>query len=120
MQQINDIKDFADIHSVPIMKDEGITFICDYIKEHKVRRVLEIGTAIGFSSINFARVSNDVKVSTIELDQARHKTALKNIADNSVFCPSCGYNITPTAVLLPPQKSRESVSLLLPPTCPLR
>lgn len=84
MHQINDIKDFADIHSVPIMKDEGISFICNYIKEHNVHRVLEIGTAIGFSSINFARAGKDVKVSTIELDKARHEAALKNIADNGL------------------------------------
>ena len=81
MQQITDIKNFADFHSVPIMKDEGIEFICDYISKHKVGRVLEIGTAIGFSSINFARTTPDVFVSTIEMDIERYKAAVRNIAD---------------------------------------
>lgn len=84
MQQISEIKNFADFHSVPIMKDEGISFICDYIKEHKVQRVLEIGTAIGFSSINFARASDEVFVSTIEMDLERYQAAVKNIADNNL------------------------------------
>ncbi len=84
MQQITDIKDFADFHSVPIMKDEGIEFICDYIRNHKVERVLEIGTAIGFSSINFARVAPQVQVTTIELDETRYQAALRNIADNNL------------------------------------
>lgn len=84
MQQISEIKSFADFHSVPIMKDEGIEFICDYIRNHKVERVLEIGTAIGFSSINFARVAPQVHVTTIELDETRYQTALKNIADNNL------------------------------------
>ncbi|WP_027729320.1 O-methyltransferase [Treponema sp. C6A8] len=84
MQQINEIKDFADMHSVPIMKDEGISFICDYIKEHNVKRVLEIGTAIGFSSINFARAGEEVFVSTIEMDLERYQAAVKNIADNGL------------------------------------
>lgn len=84
MQQIDEIKDFADMHSVPIMKDEGISFICDYIKEHKVQRVLEIGTAIGFSSINFARADDEVFVSTIEMDLERYQAAVKNIADNGL------------------------------------
>ena len=84
MQQIDEIKDFADMHSVPIMKDEGIEFICDYIKKHNVKRVLEIGTAIGFSSINFARADNEVFVSTIEMDLERYQAAVKNIADNGL------------------------------------
>ena len=84
MQEIKDIKDFADMHSVPIMKDEGISFICDYIKEHNVKRVLEIGTAIGFSSINFARAGEEVFVSTIEMDLERYQTAVKNISDNGL------------------------------------
>ena len=84
MQQITDIKDFADFHSVPIMKDEGIEFICDYISKHKVGRVLEIGTAIGFSSINFAQVAPQVQVTTIELDETRYKAALRNIEDNNL------------------------------------
>ena len=84
MQEIKDIKDFADMHSVPIMKDEGISFICDYIKEHNVKRVLEIGTAIGFSSINFARTGEEVFVSTIEMDLERYQAAVKNISDNGL------------------------------------
>lgn len=84
MQQISEIKSFADFHSVPIMKDEGIDFICDYIRNHKVERVLEIGTAIGFSSINFARVAPQVHVTTIELDETRYQTAVRNIADNNL------------------------------------
>ena len=84
MQQISEIKSFADFHSVPIMKDEGIDFICDYIRNHKVERVLEIGTAIGFSSINFARVAPQVHVNTIELDETRYQTAVRNIADNNL------------------------------------
>ena len=84
MQQISEIKNFADFHSVPIMKDEGIDFICDYISKHKVGRLLEIGTAIGFSSINFARTAADLFVSTIEMDIERYKAAVRNIADNNL------------------------------------
>ena len=72
------------MHSVPIMQDEGINFICEYIKKHDVHSVLEIGTAIGFSSINFACASSEVHVTTIELDEVRCKSALKNIADNAL------------------------------------
>ena len=84
MNDIDDIKLYAAKNSIPIMRDGGIEFICSYIKEHKIKRILEIGTAIGFSAIEFAKVSPDVKVTTIELDIDRHIKALQNIHDNGL------------------------------------
>lgn len=78
MEELNDIKTYAKKNSIPIMRDGGIEFICEYIKEHNVKRVLEIGTAIGFSAIEFASVAPDVTVTTIEMDIDRHITALQN------------------------------------------
>ena len=66
------------------MRDGGIDFICNYIKEHKIKHILEIGTAIGFSAIEFARVAPDITVTTIELDIDRHIKALQNIHDSGL------------------------------------
>ena len=60
------------------MQDEGCDFICDYIKEHGCKNILEIGTAIGYSSIRFAGLADDIKVTTIELDIDRHIKAVEN------------------------------------------
>ena len=84
MQNINDIKLYAAKNSIPIMRDGGVDFICDYIREHKIKRILEIGTAIGFSAIEFARVAPDITVTTIELDIDRHIKALQNIHDSGL------------------------------------
>ena len=84
MNDIDDIKLYAAKNSIPIMRDGGIEFICNYIKEHNIKRILEIGTAIGFSAIEFARVAPDVTVTTIELDIDRHIKALQNIHDNGL------------------------------------
>lgn len=81
MNEISDIKTYAKKNSIPIMRDGGIEFICNYIKENNIKRVLEIGTAIGFSAIEFAKVSDDVTVTTIELDIDRHITAKQNFVD---------------------------------------
>lgn len=72
------IKAYANREAVPIMQDDGCDFICDYIKEHNVKTVLEIGTAIGYSSIRFASLSPDIHVTTIELDIDRHIKAVEN------------------------------------------
>ena len=57
MEQITDIKKYADTHDVPIMMDGGMEFILNYIKENHVKNILEIGTAIGYSAINFAKAA---------------------------------------------------------------
>ena len=84
MKDLDDIKLYAAKNSIPIMRDGGIEFICQYIKEHNIKRILEIGTAIGFSAIEFARVSPDITVTTIELDIDRHIRALQNIHDSGL------------------------------------
>ena len=79
MGKILDIKNKALENNVPIMQDEGINFICDYIKNNNVHKVLEIGSAVGYSAINFASVDDSVEVTTIERDINRYNEAVKNI-----------------------------------------
>jgi predicted O-methyltransferase YrrM len=81
MEELKDIKTYAKKNSIPIMRDGGVDFICNYIKEHHIKNILEIGTAIGYSSIEFAKVSDDIKVTTIEIDIDRVITAKQNISD---------------------------------------
>ena len=78
MDELLSIKAYANREAVPIMQDEGCDFICDYIREHNVKSVLEIGTAIGYSSIRFAKQADDITVTTIELDIDRHIKAVEN------------------------------------------
>lgn|GEM_PF-250848 len=78
------IKNYAMQNEVPIMQDEGSDFICDYIKNHGVKSVLEIGTAIGYSAIRFAGLSEDIRVTTIELDDERYKAAVKNVSEKGL------------------------------------
>lgn len=84
MEEISEIKAYAKENSVPIMQDAGIDFICDYIKNNDIHSVLEIGTAIGYSSIRFAKVRPDVKVTSIEIDMDRHIKAVQNVRDNNL------------------------------------
>lgn len=76
---ILDIKKYAKDKNVPIMMDDGIKFLINYIKETKRYNILEIGTAIGYSSILMALQDENIKVTTIEKDEVRYKEALKNI-----------------------------------------
>ena len=76
---IKQLKDYADINNVPIMLDDGMDFLLDYIKKNNVKRILEIGAAIGYSAIMMCTVGQDITVTTIERDEKRYLEAVKNI-----------------------------------------
>ena len=74
-EYILDIKKYAKDKNVPIMMDDGIKFLINYIKETKRYNILEIGTAIGYSSILMALQDENIKVTTIEKDEIRYTEA---------------------------------------------
>lgn len=78
---IKKIEAYARENNVPIMLFDGMDFLCNYIKEHNIKKILEVGTAIGYSAIRMALVSEDISVVTIERDETRYKLALQNIND---------------------------------------
>ena len=78
---VKKIKEYAKENNVPIMMDSGIQFLTNFIIKKDVRNVLEIGTAIGNSSIMMALSSPSVKITTIERDEKRYLEALKNIKE---------------------------------------
>lgn len=78
---IKKIKEYAKENNVPIMMDSGIQFLTNFIIKKDIRNVLEIGTAIGYSSIMMALSSPSVKITTIERDEKRYLEALKNIKE---------------------------------------
>ncbi len=83
-QNLGEIRNYAKKNSVPIMKDDGMDFICQYIVEHNVKNILEIGTAIGYSSIRFAGLTEGIHVTTLEIDIDRHIQAKQNIHDTGM------------------------------------
>lgn len=76
---ILEMEEYASQHNVPIIEKESIAFIMKYIKANNIKSILEIGSAIGYSSILMASVSPDVTVTTIERDNTRYMECLKNV-----------------------------------------
>lgn len=77
--EINEVKEKALKEGVPIIKDEGLAFLLNYIEEHKCKQILELGTAVGYSAMHMARLSKDIHIDTIEKDEAMYQQAIKNI-----------------------------------------
>ena len=66
--------------NIPIMQDEGIEFLLNFIKSNNIENILEVGTAVGYSAIRMASISPLIKVTSIERDSTRYMEAVKNIA----------------------------------------
>ena len=77
--KIKEIEEYAIKNNIPIMQKDGIEFLLKYIKENNIKNILEVGTAIGYSSIRMALLDENIKVTTIERDKERYNEAVKNI-----------------------------------------
>ncbi len=76
---MKELEEYAMINKIPIMQKDGILYLCNYIKENNIKNILEIGSAIGYSSIMMANVNNNIKITTIEKDKDRYEIAVSNI-----------------------------------------
>lgn len=81
MDKIKEMEEYAQKYDVPIMQKDGIEFLCRYIQEHHVKNILEIGSAIGYSSICMALADPEVHIVTMERDEERCRLAEKNIKE---------------------------------------
>ncbi|MET1247535.1 O-methyltransferase [Sporolactobacillus sp. STCC-11] len=72
-------KKAADIY-IPIMQPSAMAFLQQLIRWTNAQRILELGTAIGYSSIRMALVAGDgSKIITVERDPAMIEEATQNI-----------------------------------------
>lgn len=81
MGRLKDLEKYAEENNVPIIQKEGLNFILNYIKENKVKKILEIGTAIGYSAISMALIDENIKITTIERNKEMFSLATKNVKD---------------------------------------
>ena len=78
-EQIEEMEQYAQENNVPIIEKESIAFIMKFIAQNDIKEILEIGSAIGYSAILMASVKDDIKLTTIERDNARYMECLKNV-----------------------------------------
>lgn len=77
---IEKIKKEALAAKVPIIEDEALAFICDLIQKNKLWRILELGSAVAYSTIAMAMVSEKISIEGIERDDLRYAKAIENIS----------------------------------------
>lgn len=73
------MREYALEHDVPIMEDDALAFLSDFVVEKGIKTLLEVGTAIGYSSIALASNNPGLKILTLEIDEERAALAKENI-----------------------------------------
>lgn len=90
---LNEMEVFAKNNNVPIVRKQTLSVILDLVKE-KVEekeenkrgiRILELGTAIAYSSINMASISNNIIIDTIEKSKKMYDIAKDNIEKLNIY-----------------------------------
>lgn len=80
LKELNDVKQKALENHIPILMDDTLEKIEEILKQEKPKRILEIGTAVGYSASMFAKATDDeCIIDTIEIDEERAKEAKENI-----------------------------------------
>ena len=77
---ISEIEQYADENYVPIMDSDGIDIFISLLRIQKPDRILEIGSAIGYSAIRIADALPKVSIVTIERDNVRFMKAVDYIS----------------------------------------
>lgn len=78
--QIREMELYAEENSVPIIHKEVAELLKVILKIHRPKKILEIGCAIGYSSILFSSIlDNDVEIITTERNPVMLEKAVENI-----------------------------------------
>lgn len=82
MKTIEQIKEKALEDHIPIIMDDTLEVVGKILEHKKPDRILEIGTAVGYSAIRFSKyLSDNGYIDTIERDEERISEAKQNIKD---------------------------------------
>ncbi|WP_174613890.1 O-methyltransferase [Virgibacillus ihumii] len=76
---VRDLAAEAKADRVPIMDPVGMNFVMQLIRLTKPQRILEVGTAIGYSAMRMVEANPYASIITIEHDKVRYNQAFNNI-----------------------------------------
>ena len=91
-EELIKIKQKALDEHIPIIMDDTLDVVAEILKRERPNRILEIGTAVGYSAICFSEyLGQEGRIDTIERDPDRVKEARENIKKAEVEDKICIY-----------------------------
>ena len=88
-EQIRTIRIDAKERKIPIVRDVTASKLYSEVHKCKPKRILEIGTAVGYSTLIMKYAHYDAEIITIEKDTDRYQEAVNNIEDANVNGIKC-------------------------------
>lgn len=76
---VQELEEQANSGRVPIMDSVGIHFVMQLIQMKRPDKILEVGTAIGYSALRMLEANPNASIITIEKDLERYEQAIQNI-----------------------------------------
>jgi predicted O-methyltransferase YrrM len=76
---LKQLEEYAVSNHIPIISPEAAALLKILIKIHKPGRILEIGTAVGYSACIMAKAFEGAKITTLEIDEAMTEKARETI-----------------------------------------
>lgn len=76
---VSELEKEAETNRIPIMHWQGIQLLQQIIRLHQPKRILEIGTAIGYSALRMNQASPKSKIVSVERNTDMYNQALINI-----------------------------------------
>lgn len=74
-----ELRDYATEHRVPILRRDAAAFLRTLVTLKKPERILEVGSAIGYSAIIMSKASPESHIDTVEIDGDSVIIARQNI-----------------------------------------
>jgi predicted O-methyltransferase YrrM len=72
---LQEMEAYAEENGVPIMELVGIEALLGMLRIQQPKRILEVGTAIGYSALRMAEALPDTTIVTLERDEERYEKA---------------------------------------------
>ncbi len=74
---LKEMQEYAIANNVPIIEPEGLNILLELVKKENPKRILELGTAIGYSSAKM-HFATGAEIYTIERDVRMYEKACEN------------------------------------------
>lgn len=80
---LQEMEAYAEENGVPIMELVGIEALLGMLRIQQPKRILEVGTAIGYSALRMAEALPDTTIVTLERDEERYEKAQEFLGRSS-------------------------------------
>ena len=85
MYTLDELKKYARERYIPVMLDDTKQLLFDEVRQRLPRRILEIGTAIGYSGIVMLSASPEATLNTVELSERSAALARENFRERGML-----------------------------------